>query len=79
MGLIDYSRSFKALLKLYLLFVCMSYFENQNGKVLEETLTESNPDALKTIVKHLRYFIFYFESQAFQTSVPIPLSLCHIQ
>ena len=34
----------------------MSYVPNQNGTVLEETLAGSRLDAVKTTLRHLRYF-----------------------
>ena len=34
----------------------MSYGPNQNGKVLEESLSSSNLYAEKTTLRHLRYF-----------------------
>ena len=40
LGLVDYFRIFKALIILFLLFACMNYIPNQNGKVLEETLAD---------------------------------------
>ena len=59
----------------------MSYVPNQNGKVLEETLAGSNSDAVKiTLRQRLRYFKMTFPLlQVLQKSLPIPLSLCHIQ
>ena len=42
MGLLDYFRILKALKVLFLLFVCMNYIPNQNGEVLEETLSCKN-------------------------------------
>ena len=57
MGLIDYFRILKALINLFLLFVCMSYVPNQNGKVLEERLVGSDSAAVKTTLRQrLRYF-----------------------
>ena len=38
---LDYFRILKALIILFLLFVCMNCVPNQNGKVLEETLAVS--------------------------------------
>ena len=55
MRLIDYFRILKALIILFLLFACMSFVSNQNGKVLEETLAGSNSDAVNTTLWHLRY------------------------
>ena len=40
LGLDDYFRIYKALIILFLLFVCMNYNPNQNGKLLEETLVD---------------------------------------
>ena len=53
MGLFDYFRTLKALINLFLLFVCMNYVPNQNGKVLEETLAGLNSDDVKTTLRHL--------------------------
>ena len=44
MGLRDYFRILKALIILFLLFICMNYVPNQNGKVLEEMLVGFNSD-----------------------------------
>ena len=33
---------------LFLLYICLNYISNQNGKVQEETLAYSNSDAVKT-------------------------------
>ena len=58
----------------------MNYVPNQNGQVLEETLARSISDEVKTTLWRLRYFK---TTLAFlvvlQKSLPIPLSLCHIQ
>ena len=77
-GLIDYFRILKALMILFLLYIYRNYVPNQNEKVQEETLADSNSEALKT--ETLRYFkrnlpLF----QVFQKSLPTPLSLCHIE
>ena len=48
MGLIDYFRILKAL---DYMFVCINYVPNQNGKVQEEALAESNSDAVKTTLR----------------------------
>ena len=44
MVLLDYFRILKALIVLFLLFVCMNYVPNQNRKVLKETLAGFNSD-----------------------------------
>ena len=44
MVLLDYFRILKALIVLFLLFVCMNYVPNQNRKVLKETLEGFNSD-----------------------------------
>ena len=54
MGLIDYFRILKALAISFLLFVCMNYVPNQNDKVQEETLADSNSDAVKTTLRLYR-------------------------
>ena len=56
MELIDCFTILKALIILFFLFVCMNYVPNQNGKVLEGKLAGSNSDAVKTTLRHLRYF-----------------------
>ena len=46
----------------------------------EETLARSNSDALKTTLRRLSYFKMTLPLlQVLQKSLPIPLSLCHIQ
>ena len=58
----------------------MNYVSNQNGKVLEETLAVFNSDAVKTKLRSLRYFKMTLPPlQVIKKSLPIPLSLCHIQ
>ena len=56
MQLIDYFRNMKALINLFLLFACMNYVPNQNGKVLEEAVAGSNSGSLKTALRRLRCF-----------------------
>ena len=51
MVLIDYFRILKALIILFLLYICMNYVPNQNVKVQEETLADSNSDAVKTTLR----------------------------
>ena len=48
MGLRDYFRILKALIILFLLFICMNYVPNQNGKVLEEMLVGFNSDQFRS-------------------------------
>ena len=48
MGLRDYFRILKALIILFLLFICMNYVLNQNGKVLEEMLVGFNSDQFRS-------------------------------
>ena len=80
MGLLDYFRILKALIILFLLFVCMNYVPNQNGKVLEETLAGFNSDDVKKPLRRLRYFTMtLFLLQVLQKSQLIPLSLCYTQ
>ena len=58
----------------------MKYLPNQYGKVLEEMLAGSNSDPAKTTLSCLCYFkmtLLFF--QVLQKSLPISLSLCHIQ
>ena len=49
--LIDYFRVLKALIILFLLYICMNYVPKQNRKVQEETLAYSNLDAVKTTLR----------------------------
>ena len=57
----------------------MNNAPNQNGKVLEETLADCNSDAVKTILRDLRYFkMTLILLQALEKPFPILLSLCHI-
>ena len=80
MGLHDYYRILKALIILFLLFVCMNYAPNQNGKVLEETLAGFNSDDVKTTLRSLRCFkMTLLLLQDLQKSLSIPLSLCYTQ
>ena len=80
MVLLDYFRILKALIILFLLFVCMNYVPNQNGKVLEETLAGFNSDDVKKTLRRLRYFTMtLFLLQVLQKSQLIPLSLCYTQ
>ena len=46
----------KALIILFLLFICLNYVPNQNGKVLEEMLAGFNSDDVKTTLRRLRCF-----------------------
>ena len=74
MGLLDYFRILKALIILFLLFVCMNYVPNQNGKVLEETLAGFNSDDVKTTLRRLRFFKMTLPFlQVLQKSRLIPL------
>ena len=73
MGLIDYFSILKDLIILFLLFVCMNYVPNQDGKVLEETIAGFNSDAAKTTLRRLCYF------KMILPLLPIPLSLRQIQ
>ena len=42
MELIDYFRILKALIILFLLYICVNYVPNQNGKVQEATLADEH-------------------------------------
>ena len=78
MGLLDYFRILKAFIILFLLFICMNYVLNQNGKVLGETLAGFNLDHVKTKLRRLRCFKMTLPLlQVLQKSLPIPLSLCY--
>ena len=79
-GLIDYFRILKALINLSLLFVCMSYVFNQNGKVQEETLTEPNSVVMKATLRRLRYFKMILPLlPVLQKSLLISVSFWYIQ
>ena len=55
----------------------MNYAPNQNGKVQEETLADSNSDAVKTTLR-LRYFKITIPLfKGLQKSRPIPVTLSH--
>ena len=58
----------------------MNNAPNQNdGKVLEETLADSNSDSVKTTLRGLHYFkMALLLLQVLEKLLPIPLSLCHI-
>ena len=78
MGLLNYFRILKALLILFLLFVCMNYVQNQNGKALEETLALFNSDGVKTTLRRLSCFkmtlpLFASSSKIFPHSSVISL------
>ena len=76
-GLLDYFRILKALIILFLLFVCMNYIPNQNEKVIEETLAGFNSDDVETTLRRLRSFKMTVPLLQFlRKSHPIPLSLC---
>ena len=82
LGLIDYFRTLKAFTILFLLIVCMSYVAIQNRNVLGKKIpTSPNSDDIKTSLrKHLRYFKMTIPLlQVLQKSLPIPMSLSHIQ
>ena len=56
----------------------MNYFPNQNGKVLKETITGSNSDAVKITLRRLcRFKMILPLLQVFQKSFPIPVTLSH--
>ena len=56
----------------------MNNVPNQNVKVQEETLADSNSDFVKTTLR-LRYFKMTLPHfKALQKFLPIPLSLCHM-
>ena len=41
---------------MFLLFACMNYVSNQNGRVMKEMLAGFNIDDVKTTLRRLRYF-----------------------
>ena len=80
MGLHDYYRILKALIILFLLFFCVNYVPNQNGKVLEETLAGFNSDDVKATLRSLCCLKMTLSLlQDLQKSLSIPLSLCYTQ
>ena len=79
-GLLDCFTILKARIILFLLFVCINYVPNKNGKVLEETLPGFNSDDVKTTLRRLRFFKMTLPLlQVLQISCPITLSLCYTQ
>ena len=72
MGSIGYFRTLNALMNLFSLFVCMTYFPYQNANVVEETLSASKSDAIlfQTTLPLLEVLL---------KSLPIILPLCCIQ
>ena len=50
MELIDYFIILKTIIILFLLYICITNVPNKNVKVQEETLADSNSDAVKTIL-----------------------------
>ena len=78
--LIDYFRILKALMILFLLFVCKNYVPYQNGKVMEEALIGSKSYVMKTTLSCLYYFkITLALLQILQKILSSPLSVCHIK
>ena len=81
MRLIDCFRILKALVIFVLLFVCMNYVPNKNGKFLEETLAGSTSDAVKTL-RRVLYFIMTpppppHVSKSFKNLSPSSVTLSH--
>ena len=56
MGLIDNFRNLKALIILFLLFVCMNYVPNKNRKDFKVKQASFNSDYVKKALRRLRYF-----------------------
>ena len=80
MELLGYFRILKTLLILFLLFVCMNYVPNQNGKVLREALAGFNSDDVKTTLRFIRCYKMTLPLlQVLQKFRPIPLLLCYTQ
>ena len=73
--LIGYFIIFKSLIILFLLFVCMNYVPNYNGKVQEETLADSNSEAVKTILRD--FVISKWPSLFFRFFKYLSPFLCH--
>ena len=69
MGVVDYFRSLKAFIISFLFFF-MNNILNKNETVLEETLADSNSDAVKTTFRGLRYF---------KMALPVPFVIPYIQ
>ena len=58
----------------------MNYIPNQNGKVLEETLSGFNSDNVETTLRRLLCFkMTVLLLQVLQKSHPILVSLCYTQ
>ena len=57
----------------------MNYVPNQFGKVQEEPLADSNSDTVKTTLRLCYFKMTLPPFQFLQKSLPISLSLCHIQ
>ena len=74
MEVIDYFRILKT-------FTIMNNVQNQNEKVLEEMLTGSNSDAVKTTLRGLHNFeqMTLLLLQVLGKLLTIPLSLCHLE
>ena len=49
--LIDYFIILRTIIILFLLYICITNVPNKNVKVQEETLADSNSDAVKTILR----------------------------
>ena len=72
--LIDYFRILKTIIILFLLYICMNNVPNQNVKVQEETLANSNSDAVKTTLR--LYFISKWHSIFLKFLKNFSLFLC---
>ena len=79
MGLIDYFRILKTIIILLLVYICTNNVPNQNGKAQEETLADSNSDAVKTTMRLCYFKMTLPLFKVLQKFLSIPLSLCHMQ
>ena len=73
--LIDYFIILKSLMILFLLFVCINYVPNYNGKIQEETLADSNSEVVKTILRD--FAISKWPSLFFKFFKYLSPFLCH--
>ena len=80
MGLIDYFKILKTIIILFLLYICSTNnVPNQNVKVQEETLLDSNSDAVKTTLQLCYFKMTLPLFKVLQKFLPIPLSIYHMQ
>ena len=75
MELIDYFIILKTIIILFLLYICITNVPNKNVKVQEETLADSNSDAVKTILR--LYVISKWHTLFLKFFKNFSLFLCH--